>query len=239
MNVIEAIDQRRTVRKFLNTPVEWEKVGNILMAGHYAPSAGNLQTWRFIVITDKQQRKSIADASIKQYWIEDAPVLIIMCSLPQEMERHYGERGNLYDIQSCASATQNMLLSAEEFGLKSAWIGAFEENHLKHVLDIPDNAKVHSIIALGYGDENPPKPQKYHIQDITYINSWSNKIANVDYVLKNWGGVVKKFSDIAKDEAKRESKPLIKKIAEKSKEHAEKIKEKASQLSSKIKNKQK
>ena len=234
MKFLEIIKNRRTIRKFLDVPVEWEKVTDLLMAGHYAPSAGNLQNWRFIVVTDKNQRRNVADACLQQYWIEEAPVSIIICSNTKEMTRHFSDRGNKYDVQSASAAAENMLLTAQNNGLGSAWIGAFEEDLLKSSFSIPKNVAVHAVLVFGYADEKPPAPQKFNIGDISYINSWNNKIVNMDLVFENWGAVVSKASKAVVSTSSQESKPLIEKIKFKAKEHIKKIKSKVDEHKSKF-----
>ena len=72
MDIIECIHTRRSVRKFLDIPVEWDKIAQIISAGRAAPSAGNLQNYRFIVVEDEDMRKQIADACLQQQWIGKA-----------------------------------------------------------------------------------------------------------------------------------------------------------------------
>ncbi|MHA2023662.1 MAG: nitroreductase family protein, partial [Candidatus Thorarchaeota archaeon] len=126
METFECIEKRRTVRKYLDTPVEWEKVGNILRAAQLAPSSGNVQDWRFVVVTDKTKRTALANAALKQNWMARAPVIIVVYSDSAATKRFYGLRGEkLYTIQNCAAAAENMTLAATDQGLASAWIGAF------------------------------------------------------------------------------------------------------------------
>ena len=79
MDVFECIRTRRSVRKYLPKQVEWDKVGMILDAGRYAPSAGNLQNWQFLVVIDEDKRKQIAEVSARQFWMAQAPIQIIIC----------------------------------------------------------------------------------------------------------------------------------------------------------------
>ena len=83
MDVLEAIRTRRSVRKYRDIPVEWEKVGLILDAGRLAPSSGNLQNWKFIVITDKNARHQISEACLEQQWMAKAPVHIVIVAEPE------------------------------------------------------------------------------------------------------------------------------------------------------------
>ena len=87
MEVFECIRTRRSVRKFLQMPVEWDKVGAILDCGRYTPSAGNLQNWQFMVVIDPDKRKKIAEAAAQQYWMADAPIYIVICIKPEITEK--------------------------------------------------------------------------------------------------------------------------------------------------------
>lgn len=153
-------------------------------AGKAAPSAGNLQDYRFVVITSKGIRREIAEACLQQYWMETAPVHIIICAVSDQTKKFYGIRGErLYAIQSCAAAMQNMLLTAHNYGLSGCWIGAFEENMIKRAAGIPDSARPQGILTLGYADEKVPTPAHYKLTDIVYLEKYGNKIADIqDYI---------------------------------------------------------
>jgi len=68
MEVLECITTRRSIRKYLQKPVPWDHVSNILEAGRCAPSSGNLQNWKFIVVLDEGKRKALAEAALRQFW---------------------------------------------------------------------------------------------------------------------------------------------------------------------------
>ena len=160
MEVFECINTRRSIRNYLDIPVEWDKVGTILEAGRLAPNSGNIQDYNFIVVQDEEKRKTIAEASLRQHWMSKAPVYIVVCADLKKSERFYGVRGNrLYSIQNCAAAIENMLLTANSLGLGACWVGAFDENVVSRVLGIPDYARPQAIITIGYSDEKPKTPQ--------------------------------------------------------------------------------
>ena len=111
--VLKLIATRRSIRKYKDIPVEWTKMVDILEAGRCAPSCGNLQNWKFIVVTEPEAKHKVAEACVKQYWMEQAPVLIVICSNPDKAEKHYGVRGEkLYSVQNGAAAAMNMILAA-------------------------------------------------------------------------------------------------------------------------------
>jgi nitroreductase len=193
MDVFECISSRRSIRKFLEVPVEWEKIGTIIDAGMLAPSSGNLQNWRFIVVKDEKKRMQLAEAALQQHWMNNAPVVIVVCSEMKKIRQFYGVRGErLYAVQNCAAAVQNMLLAANALDLGACWVGAFDENAVCRALSIPDDADMRpqAIIPIGYPDEKPAPQLRYRIENITYLEKWSRqnigKIRDVDAVLWNY-----------------------------------------------------
>lgn len=207
MNVLEAIATRRSIRKYLDIPVEWDKVGQILEAGRLAPSAGNVQEWRFIVVTKPEIRKQIAESALGQHWIETAPVHIVIASLTEKIKIHYGMRGErLYSIQDCAACAIHMMLAAKEFGLGSCWIGAFDEAKIQRILKMPDDVRPQMILTLGYADEKPHMPPRYHLNNLVYLEQYSigsaGRIKDMDSVLWNHnvvGRMVGNTKESAKD----------------------------------------
>lgn len=173
MNIEECIKTRRSVRKYKDNPVDWDKITQILEAGKFAPSAGNLQNWKFVVVRKDDVRKKLAQAAFDQDWMEDAPVHIIVTGEPEKAERFYGSRGErLYTIQSCAAAVENMLLMANELGLGSCWVGAFDERKVKRAVNMPENAVPQAIITVGYADEKPGMPSRVELEHNVYLDKW-------------------------------------------------------------------
>lgn len=191
MDCFKAIVMRRSIRKYMDSPVEWDKIGTIVRAGQHAPSSGNLQNWKFIVVTEEAKRKALAEASLQQYWMATAPVHIVVCGIPKWTADFYGTRGErLYSTQNCAAATENMLLTATALGLGSCWVGAFEEEMVRRALGIPSYARPQAIITIGYSDEKVPPPQYYALENITFLEVWGNRIRDFDQFLGNISGYI-------------------------------------------------
>lgn len=204
MDTLECIESRRSVRKYLDLPLEFEKVGNILNAGRLAPCAGNVQDWKFILVTDADLRKQLAEAAMQQHWMVNAPVHIVICSVPAKAERMYGKRGEeLYSIQDCAAAAQNMLLAAHAQGVASCWVSAFADHMVRRVLSIPDSARPMAIITLGYADEEPSKPQKLTLDNVTYIERWGDRIKDFPAYLGYYSQHVAKAAIASKEAIRR------------------------------------
>jgi len=180
MEVLECIKTRRSIRKYLKKPVPWDHVANILEAGRFAPSPGNLQNWKFLVVLDEDKRKLLAEASLKQFWMETAPIHIVIIADPEKARRHYGDRGErLYTTQGCAAAMENMMLEANNLGLGSCWVGAFDEEMVKRTLKCPPEVRPQAIITIGYSDEEVPIPTKFPLEAIMYFNKWRNKLTDI------------------------------------------------------------
>lgn len=186
MNVFEAIATRRSIRKFTAQDIPMEILGVVLDAGRYAPSAGNVQNWRFVIIKNKENKQKIAEAAMQQMWIAQAPVIILVCAETEKIKQFYGIRGErLYSIQNCAAAIQNMLLTAHSLGLASTWIGAFDETMLRRAAEIPEDIRAQAILPFGYPDEIVPAPTHYTLDNVCYFESYGNIIANIERVLQN------------------------------------------------------
>lgn len=168
METIECIKSRRSVRKFKRKDLDKEKIIKILESAIYAPSSGNLQNWEFIIIENEENKRRIAKAAYNQNFIVDASLVIIACSNDEKMIL-YGKRGKeLYAIQNVSAAIQNILLAANDLGIGSCWIGAFDEKEVKKILEIPDNVRPLAIIPLGYYEKIPEKPVRRDITQVTF-----------------------------------------------------------------------
>ncbi len=226
METFESIEKRRSVRKFNDLPVEWEKVGNILRAAQLAPSSGNVQDCRFIVVTDKTKRAALANAALKQHWIAQAPVIMIVYSEPKPTQRFYGLRGEkLYTIQNSAAAAENIILAATDQGLSTCWVGAFDESMVNSVIGAPDSVRPQVIIPIGYSDDEPNIPKRYDMVDVVYINSWKGKIVNVDLVMDDFSEVIRKKVEEAKEAVVDKGPTVGIAIADKGKEGIKKLHE--------------
>ncbi|BCS89267.1 nitroreductase family protein [Pseudodesulfovibrio sediminis] len=117
MEVMEALRTRRSIRKYEDKPVSDELIHEILDAAMMAPSAGNAQPWRFIVVTDRAILDSIADLHPYVSMVKQAPLGIIVCADLNE-EKYPG-----YWVQDCSAAMENMLLAIHGLGLGAVWTG--------------------------------------------------------------------------------------------------------------------
>lgn len=232
METIDCIKTRRSVRKFLDKPVPWGNISTILDCGRMAPSAGNLQSWKFIVVEDKEPKEQLAKACVNQLWIAEAPYIIVIVSEYEKMKRFYDTRGErLYSVQSCAAAAQNMLLAAHDLGLGACWVGAFDEEKIKTLLGCPAEIRPQVIIPVGYPAEKDEKPNKFPLEIVSYRRYWRGRIYDVDWALgmisPKVEGVLKKGAELIKkgpEKVKKHGKKVVEHVKKKAKERKAKKK---------------
>jgi len=168
MTVIEPIRKRYSCRAYQDRPIEQEKLDIIFEAARLAPSAKNLQDWRFVVVTDKETRSKLAEAANNQMFLEDAAAVIVACSNSDEVMR-CGQRLGPIDV---AIALEHISLQAADLGLATCWIGSFYPEKVKAILNIPDNVAVIELMALGYPADEPKKPKREPIEKILCYEKW-------------------------------------------------------------------
>ena len=196
MDVFQAITQRRSVRSFNSKPVEFEKITKLLDSASHAPSAGDLKDYKFIVVTDKALLSEVAECAQEQYWIRQAPVLIVVVSDFHHTKELYKERGErLYSVQSCAAATQNILLTAHSLGLAGCWVGAFDENKLNTLLSISGERRPQVIIPIGYTDEGAAENKDPELETMVYFNSYGSKVKNMNLLTREYSKEIEKITE--------------------------------------------
>lgn len=169
-DLIDAIKERRSVRKFETTPIPDATIGRLLESAHLAPSAGNLEPWKFVLVKNEDLRKQVATAAYHQDFIGEAPVCIVVCADPERSAARYGDRGaELYCIQDTAAATQNILLTATAYGLGSCWVGAFDEEGIRSSLNLDQGLRPVAVIPIGYPAEDTENTPRRSVDEVTLI----------------------------------------------------------------------
>jgi nitroreductase len=187
MDAMECIATRRSIRRFLNVSVDHETIMTVVEAGSLAPSSGNIQDWKFIVVDNKELMKEICEHSLGQECVYNASFLVVICADPEQTELNYGLRGErLYTVQNSAAAAENMLLAAHALGLGGVWVGAFDEEKMRELLSIPRSSRPQAILAFGYPDEIPDHKRIKDMTTTTYFNGYGQKIKNVHRVLNDY-----------------------------------------------------
>ncbi len=165
MNVIEAIESRRSIRKFKPDPIPSETLRKILEAGRLSPSAGNRQPYKIIAVTDETIREGMSKGRYNQF-IKDAPVVIVGCD---RVGDDWSRRWSMVDT---TIALEHVVLAAWSLGVGSCWIGDFSKPNLRELLEIPQDYEVIAQIALGFPDELPNERAKKPFEELVCFNKF-------------------------------------------------------------------
>jgi nitroreductase len=172
MELLDAIMTRRSTRVFEDRAVPDDVLETILRAGMAAPSAGNEQAWRFVVLKDRDVRERVSKCTPYAGLLAEAPLGIAVCGAV-DAQKHEG-----YWVQDCAAATQNMLLAAHDLGLGCVWLGFYPVadrcDGAARVLGLPDNIVPMSVVALGYAAESKPPADRYDPGKV-FVDHWTGE----------------------------------------------------------------
>ena len=145
--LLECIKERYSVRKFLDKPVEQEKIDTLLEAARLAPSASNKQTWHFVVIRDQEKRKQLTNICRGQKFVSEAPITIAVCNSNLDYIMTCGQKAPVIDG---AIAGEHIVLQAVELGLGSCWIGAFYHDKMAELINLPQGYEIIGLLPIGY-----------------------------------------------------------------------------------------
>jgi len=179
--MLKAIEQRRSVRKYLDQPVEEDKLLAVLEAARLAPSGSNTQAWHFIVVREDAMRQEVTHVCHNQEWMMSAPVHVVCIAdalprIPEPADLSVDETspqfGLKQGIRDAAIAIEHLVLAAEEVGLGTCWIAWFTQDEIRPVLGIPSDKFVVAVITLGYPAERPPARRRKLLDEIVRYERW-------------------------------------------------------------------
>lgn len=150
MNLDSCIEKRKSIRKYSSKKIDIKLIGSLLETATKAPSAGNIQNWRFVVVTDKKIKDKLVSVCLNQTWMKTAQIFIVVCSDVERAKKFYEKRGALYGPQNCAIACTYIMLKATDLGLGTCWVGAFAQNAVSKILELPPQIIPEAIITVGY-----------------------------------------------------------------------------------------
>jgi nitroreductase len=170
---LKAIRRRRSIRSFKSQDVSPEAVEDLIEAARWAPSAGNIQPWEFVIVRKPQAKERLARAAWDQTFISEAPVVIVVCADENRSSEGYGLRGKtLYCLQDTAAAAQNIHLAAQSLGLGTCWVGAFRDEEVQEVLHIPDGNRPVAIIPIGHARQPPERRTRRPVKQMIHYESF-------------------------------------------------------------------
>ncbi|MDI6860421.1 MAG: nitroreductase family protein [Caldisericia bacterium] len=167
-DILEIIKTRRSIRHYKKEKIKEDEILKILEAGRWAPSASNNQPWRFIVIYDENQIKKIGEVAkilTINNFVASAPLIIVI----------YTERKHRWVDLDCGMCAENMMLEAHSLGIGSCFIGAFRENKLKQILNLPKDFYIVGLITFGYPEGEIKAKERIELSQLVKYNYYSKE----------------------------------------------------------------
>lgn len=175
METVQALAKRRSIRKFSDRPVDREILTELVEAACWAPSASNLQSWRFLMVTDADlvRKVDLVSPGLSGH----PPVILVICSDLEEVAR----RGSVHSLEygcmmDAAMAAENLMLRAVDLGLGTCAIKSYNEPAVRKVLHLPDTARVELLVSIGYPEGEPRCPARKPLEDVLFWNAWKEDV---------------------------------------------------------------
>jgi nitroreductase len=180
---LKLVKNRRSTRRFIPQIVEREKIVTCIEAARLAPSAENVQPWRFVILDDPakiQEFSKSVFSGIYRFtrWAEKAPVIIVIFAELDWLAHRIGKeiQGTQYYLLDIGIAGEHLVLQAEQLGLASCWIGWFNARKAKKSLGVPRPWKATALLTLGYPQQQTKERRaKKKLEDILFFNGYNSK----------------------------------------------------------------
>jgi F420 biosynthesis protein FbiB-like protein len=201
MDIYEAINGRRSIRKYQTTKVEVDKLTKLVQAAITAPNGGNAQPWDFIFVTDSELINQLCkiledvhgeyfgkgrkdniegerlEKTVSSYGrMANAPVFVLVCMniRNQQLNESYENWTITWAHHSIAAAMENLILAAVSEGLGTCWLGtpSWKSDNIKELLNIPENVEILAVSPIGYPDEAPKARPRIPVEEVTHFNKW-------------------------------------------------------------------
>jgi nitroreductase len=148
---LDFLKSRSSVRIYEGEPLTEDEIQYILECVKTAPSAGNLESWDVIIVTDNEVRSALAHAAYDQAHVEQAGTTFVVCANYVRSMSRYGERGILYGLEDATIACTYMMLAAQAKKLHTCWTGAFNDDEVRDILDLPQHIRPVALLVAGRG----------------------------------------------------------------------------------------
>ncbi|HJJ38921.1 MAG TPA: nitroreductase family protein [Methanocorpusculum sp.] len=166
---------RHSVREYDEAAgITAEEKDYILSAASTCPTAGNLEAWDVVIVSDEGQLEVLSDAAGGQRQMLDAGCAFVVCANYIRSMSRYGERGILYAVQDATIAATYMMLAAHAIRLHTCWMGAFDEAQVKEVLELPAHVRPVAILSVGVGTLPASSPERMNPEEHAHYDVWDN-----------------------------------------------------------------
>lgn len=163
---------RTSVRRYQDREVDPSLLDQIIQLAKAAPTAGNVEAWDLVVVSDISTRESLADAALGQEHISNAPVVLVVCANYVRSMAKYNDRGILYALEDATIVATYLMLGAHAEGLASCWTGAFDDEMTREILGLPPHIRPVTLLTIGYGAEAAISPPRRNVNEHVHYDGW-------------------------------------------------------------------
>ena len=179
MDFDEVVRKRKMIREYDldRQQIPDEIIKKLINNAHRAPSAGHTQVQEFIIVKDISIKKKLRKAAVNQEYVEKAPVLIVVCSNTSRSVGRYGTRGReFYSIVDGAFASMLILLTAVNEEIGACFVGAFQDNKVSEILELPKDVRPIGIVCIGYpsSSEEPERLERINVNALVHHEKYGN-----------------------------------------------------------------
>ncbi len=175
MKLKDAIEGRRSVRRYMGKKPNWRKIIRAIDAARFAPSAGNKFVMRFILVSNEKKIAEIA-AATQQDFVGTAKYVVVAVSDDSKLVQSYGDKGVRYAAQQAGAAIENFLLALTEEKLVTTWVGHFYDEQVRRALDIPEGLSIEAVFPIGKETKiKGAVSKKTKLENVIYFDKWGEK----------------------------------------------------------------
>lgn len=176
MNFDKVIENRASRQRYSTKTVKPENVLDAIESASRAPSPGNLNFLKYLIVDDKEKIAKISQACMQPF-VNDATILVVVCSDSNSVDIMFDDKSDIYVRHHVGASVENFLLKITDMKMASCWVGAFSEITIKKVLGIPDNINVEVVLPVGYPSKLKKEEQKSKgkMTGLIFYNEWKNK----------------------------------------------------------------
>ncbi|MEK6952411.1 MAG: nitroreductase family protein [Nanoarchaeota archaeon] len=203
MDINQIFDSRHSIRDYQDKDVSYDLIGELIDSARKAPSSGNVQNWRFIIVKDKKKRNEIATASLKQYWMNQSPVHIVVCYDDSNIKELYPKLHEDFSLLNCAITSTHILLKATELKLGTCIVAVFDKNAVSKILKLPQNIHPVLIITIGYPKGRHKATKRHPIEYLIYFDEYGYSHKKRDASIFPLQKHIKKISEKIQKEIKK------------------------------------
>ena len=167
MEFFDVVNGRHSIRAFQSQSIGTANLERILDAVNRAPSAGNLQAYEIYLVTGSARKAALADAA--EEFLTQPPVLLVFCAHPELSASKFTDRGPaLYSVQDATIACTYAMLAASALGLSTVWVGGFDEEVVRHIIEAPQGHRPVAILPIGYAAELPAITSRRNLSELVH-----------------------------------------------------------------------